>query len=126
MTEYRPDDQRFEEPVARSTDPETSHMAAEDATVTASRGRYLAARTLLVAGPCTDFDLADLTGLQQNSIGKRRLDLQRAGMVEPLRNRAGEPIRRASPTGSRAQVWTLTTKGRRIAREWNLEKEGLR
>lgn len=108
----------FPDPAARRTDPETSHMAADDAKLTASRGRKLALCALLRFGPMTDFELADRTGLQQNSIGKRRLDCQRVGLVRKCLGMNDEPIRRATPTGSSAQVWELTPAGVDKAIEW--------
>lgn len=64
------------------------------------RARVLAA--LKDAGPdgLTDFQIAEAVGLTQPSAGKRRLDLQRLGLVGP---RVG--VRRLSPSGSPAQVW---------------------
>lgn len=59
-------------PAARATDPETSHTAAKNATLGASAGRLAVLRCLLTKGPLTDFELADVTHLQQTSIGKRR------------------------------------------------------
>ena len=123
MTETRQDEFIFPPPVARVTDPETSHLAAVDATMTATRGRFLALTTLYLHGPLTDFELADHTGLQQNSIGKRRLDCQRVGLVKKHWDGDGKPVRRNAPSGSSAQVWTLTEAGKTTARLWLLRPE---
>lgn len=90
----------YSRPVARRTDPETSHQAAAIAELKAVGNRALALSTLR-AHPAglTDFELAELTGLQQNSVGKRRGELRDAGLVED----SGE--RRPSTTGSPAIVW---------------------
>ena len=87
-------------PVARTTDPETSWAAARYTEPTAGTNRALALR-LLRAHPngLTDYELAALTGLQQNSIGKRRGELRDGGYV-----RATDRRRRA-PSGALAIVW---------------------
>jgi predicted transcriptional regulator len=101
----------FNEPNARSTDPETSHGAAEDASFRASKHRVLALKTLDRFGPLTDFELASRTGLQQTSIGKRRKECQDAGLVANLFTPEGTKAKRPAPSGSNALVWTLTPEG---------------
>jgi len=104
-------------PTARHTDPATSHAAAQDASLSASQGRLLALRTL-AAHPAglTDFDLADLTGWQQTSIGKRRGECVKAGLVVAAYYLGpdGEPhlVKRTAPSGSQAIVWRITDAGR--------------
>jgi len=95
----------FGPPLARNTDPATSHMAARFAEPRAGTHRYLCLR-LLRDHPegLTDFDLAALTGLQQNSIGKRRTELRDAGFVEDSGRR------RPAPSGALAIVWTATER----------------
>jgi DNA-binding transcriptional ArsR family regulator len=87
-------------PVARMTDPETSHHAAEDAEPRAgtNRAKALAALRDHPEG-LTDFELADLTGVAQTSIGVRRHELEMAGFVED------SGLRRPAPSGSQAIVW---------------------
>jgi len=86
--------------MARATDPDTSHEAARDAAPTAQTNRALALRILRdYPGGLTDFELAEITGLQQTSIGKRRGELRDAGLVYDTGRR------RPSPSGSRAIVW---------------------
>lgn len=88
------------QPVARSTDPVTSHLAAIDASSRAQTNRDLALATLRShPSGLTDFDLADLTGIAQTSIGKRRGELRDAGLVEDSGRH------RPSPSGSAAIVW---------------------
>jgi hypothetical protein len=99
----------FPDPVARSTDPETSHEAAKDATFKASTNRLKALYALSMR-PMTDYELAEFTGLQQNSIGKRRGDCAKAGLVEPLLIEE-KPVKRPGPTGSKCLVWKLTERG---------------
>lgn len=91
-------------PVARRSDPETSHQAAERASSGASTNRALALEALRKAGRAglTDFELASLTGIAQTSIGVRRGELVRQGLV------AATPMRRPSPSGSPAIVWAYS------------------
>jgi DNA-binding transcriptional ArsR family regulator len=86
--------------MARSSDPVTSHEAAADAKVNARTHRASALR-LLREHPAglTDFELADLTGLQQTSIGKRRGELRDAGLV------INSGRKRPAPSGSLSIVW---------------------
>jgi hypothetical protein len=103
----------FQLPTSRPSDPETSHDAARDATFHASKSRLLALYCLAKHGPCTDYELEAFTGRQKNSIGKRRLDCQRAGLVEVLVV-DGIKQRRPGPSGSDCLVWQLTSKGRKF------------
>ena len=100
----------FQEPMSRGTDPETSHEAAAFAKFRSSKHRRMALLSLYKYGSLTDFELADITGLQQNSIGKRRCDCMRAGLVTVLLNGVGK-VKRRTPSGASALVWTLTPKG---------------
>jgi DNA-binding MarR family transcriptional regulator len=109
----------FNPPLARYSDPETSHKAARFAEFKASDHRIKAMTTLLQYGPMTDFELAAATGLQQNSIGKRRKDCQDAGFVDFLTDEKGEKVRRKTPSGSSAIVWQLTKAGQQYIK--NLE-----
>ena len=53
----------FTFPMARRTDPLTSHMAAIDARFKANNHRRTALLALLEHGNLTDYELADKTGL---------------------------------------------------------------
>jgi len=97
-------------PIARHTDPETSHQAAADATPRASHGRLLVLRNLLRWGAQTDYELAADTGWQQNSIGKRRGECVQMGLVEAA-TIMGEQMKRPAPSGSLSMCWRITTKG---------------
>jgi hypothetical protein len=87
-------------PGARATDPDTSWAAASDARRNASthRARALAMLRAHPAG-LTDFELADLLGVGQTSIGKRRGELRDQGFV------VDSGVRRPAPSGSAAIVW---------------------
>lgn len=99
----------FTKPTARASDPETSHEAAEDASFHASYGRRLVLQALSVR-PMTDFELAELTGWQQTSIGKRRHECMEAGLVCVLKEGEDKVAKRPAPSGSMARVWRLTDK----------------
>lgn len=89
----------------RPSDPDTSHEAAASQTPERrSRGQWLVLRALAEHGPLTDFQHQAINGLQQTSAGKRRRELQRAGLVEAVPG--------VSPSGSRMKVWRLTAEGR--------------
>lgn len=90
------------DPAARVTDPATSHQAAADARPHAGNDRDLVLGILRQHGPLTDFEIAAIAGRQQTSLGCRRKDLCRLGLVEW----AGTT--RPSPSGSPARVWQVT------------------
>jgi hypothetical protein len=94
-------------PNVRLTDPDTSLAAGAQARITAGTLRAWALSCLGQAGDVglTDFELADWTGRQQTSIGKRRGELRDAGYVED----SGK--RRPAPSGAPAIVWQLTPAG---------------
>ena len=108
----KPQPIRFPYPLARNSDPITSFEAARDASFKASAHRIKALQALFDFGPMTDFELADATGLQQNSIGKRRKDCQDVGFVDVLTDEDGVKVKRPAPSGSKALVWKLTQAGR--------------
>jgi DNA-binding transcriptional ArsR family regulator len=90
-------------PVARATDPGTSWAAASMTEPRAGTNRALALR-LLREHPdgLTDFELAEMSGLQQTSIGKRRGELVDAGLAQATEQR------RRAPSGAWAIVWQAT------------------
>lgn len=97
-------------PKTRVRDWHTSIEAA--ASVRSSAGRLLALRTL-AANPAglTDFELSAATGWQQTSIGKRRGELFKVGLVEVAVDAHDHPIKRPAPSGSPALVWRITPAG---------------
>lgn len=101
-------------PMVRRSDPDTAHEAAQRAKVSAGTNRARALHAFAVAYPAalSDFDLAERTGIQQTSVGKRRLELERAGLVYRCPG-----VTRPSPTGSPAQCYSLTDAGRVLADE---------
>lgn len=99
----------------RRLDHETNVAAAERAykNVTRHRAIALTAHFEHPAG-LTDFELAALVHISQPSIGKRRLDLERDGLIEFAEET------RPAPSGSPARVYRITAKG--IAAYANIEK----
>jgi len=89
-------------PTARKSDPPTSHIASKAVRARAPRDRDRVLAYLKEHGPATDFEIAEALGGQQTSLGVRRGELRRMGLVEAT----GE--RRASPSGSPAIVWRAT------------------
>lgn len=105
------DTTKFPAPAARATDPATSHMAAKMAEKKCTETQVRAMISLKLNGPLTDFELARHTNMQQTSIGKRRGDCVKVGMVEMHTDEEGKPVRRRAPSGAWAQVWRITAKG---------------
>lgn len=97
---------------ARATDPVTSVMAAEQIApfVTHDRLAVLAvhyAQRLRAEG-LDDFELAELMSRKQTSVGKRRGELERAGLIQKATRRAS-----SSPlTTSIVQAYRITPAGR--------------
>jgi hypothetical protein len=93
-------------PGARLTDPETSHLAADrsKALTAADRRMVLMVHANHPLG-LTDFELADITGRQQTSVGKRRGELRDLGLI------AETTERHPAPSGSPAIVWKITEAG---------------
>jgi predicted transcriptional regulator len=108
-------DDLFSEPLARNTDPVTSHQAAADTArhVRADRRHVLEIHADHPAG-LTDFELAAICDRQQTSVGKRRGELRDAGLIEQTESR------RAAPSGSLAIVWRITPAGRELLRRLEL------
>lgn len=117
--------------MVRAHDMETARGAAGIAIGHASEGRRKVLAALLAAGPdgLTDHESAAATGLIQTSSGKRRLELERDGLVRRviwLMPDADDdkvlhvPATRLSPSGSPAAVWELTPEGIETAHEWGL------
>jgi hypothetical protein len=100
-------------PLYRRSDPDTCREAAQNASCRASFGRTLVL-THLAREPLTDFQLAELTGWQPTSIGKRRGECMSQGWVEPALGDDGAPLRRQTPSKSFARVWRITTAGRQF------------
>lgn len=99
-------------PMVRRNDGDTSRDAAVAVLGTVDSLRESCLKILRDAGACglTDHELADrvkIAGIPcagQTSAGKRRLELQRAGLVEQVIGADGKPARRPTD-GATAFVW---------------------
>lgn len=87
--------------MVRSTDPETSRAAAMRTDRAEGKRRVLAFLRANSWRSWTDHEIAIGAGMDKGSASKRRLDLQRDGLVEF----AGEWG--TTPTGSSARRWRL-------------------
>lgn len=102
----------FPAPAARASDPVTSHEAAQRVARTAATDRALVLRIHQQwTSGLTDFELADLAGRQQTSLGKRRGELRDAGLIRDSGHK------RPAPSGSPAVVWVITDAGRAVDTE---------
>lgn len=104
---------------ARVTDIETAHAAAAAQTDTVKRSSHRLVLTLLAkCGPLTDHDLAAHASREtgrrigHDSIGKRRLEVQRMGFVEKT------GITAETPSGSQAMTWRITSAGKTELANW--------
>ena len=99
------------EPTARVTDPITSHMAAQAQTPAKVRSEHRLVLELLQWEALDDFELAKRASqalgrpVKQTSIGVRRGELRRIGLV------AGSGLKGKSDTGSPVIRWCLTDAG---------------
>lgn len=66
-------------PRARTTDPDTSHMAAAQADELANKHHLLIFAVMHTPG--TIYDIAERTGLDHNAVARRMPELERMGLV---------------------------------------------
>ena len=85
--------------LARTTDPDTSHLAAQTASVRGPNQRIKVWDALNFLGEATDFELSEYLGILRSSAGKRRQELTELGLVEPT------DFRRPTDTGAMSIVW---------------------
>lgn len=104
-------DDLFGQPLARNSDPETSHKAAARVAGVAGTDRREVLR-IHASRPdgLTDFELAATMKRQQTSVGKRRGELCAAGFIERTL------FTRPAPSGSPAIVWRITGQGLTFAK----------
>lgn len=90
-------------PAKRVNDPDT---CVEPSQQRMSKGRLKAlACHYLHPDGLTDFELAARTDTAQTSIGKRRGELEKAGLI------VATTTRRPSPSGAQATVYRITSQG---------------
>lgn len=92
-------------------DPETAWLASVAAALRASGLRQRALIELTAAGDygCTDWELSCALGSLRTTAGKRRKELQDAGLCERTDRR------RMTDTGTSAVVWRVSDLGRQVA-----------
>lgn len=90
---------------ARDTDPETAHEAAGDSELRGKQ-RLAVLEYLIHRGPhgATDYETGDGLGILRTSAGKRRKELETAGLV------TNSGVRRPTDTNSTAIVWIAVEK----------------
>lgn len=99
----------FPAPTARASDPATSHTAAARASVRAATDRALVLRIHQQwTSGLTDFELAEMAGRQQTSLGVRRGELRKLGLIRD------SGLKRPAPSGTPATVWVITDAGRQV------------
>lgn len=93
-----------ETPAARSSDPVTSHMAADVHTATGRRAEQQACTAAAVrAFPgCTMQELAEKSGIDRYVLGRRISECETAGLVQRSSKR------RCAVTGRMAEPWWPT------------------
>ena len=101
------------DPSFRANDHDTSIDASANAGKMARGKRLLVLRILRMNGGHTDHELAEVTGMQHNSIGKRRSECYQLGLVKKETS-DGMVVKRPAPSGSSMIVWTITQLGREI------------
>ena len=84
---------------ARSTDPATSHQAAQAATSFAGTHCERIHKALQLCGPMDPEQLGAMVGMESYSVRKRLADCQKAGMAEPT----GEIV--PTTSGRSQRVW---------------------
>lgn len=85
--------------LARASDPQTSHEAAESARDFASGHCAVVLEALKQHGPSSKTRLAQLTGLDGVAVARRLPELERAKLAAPTEDKA------LSATGRRERVW---------------------
>lgn len=91
--------------LARNSDPDTSHAAPLTLDLSADRTRVLLTHAKHAEHGLTDFELAEIHGRAQTSLGKRRGELRDCGLI------AATEARRPAPSGAMSTVWRITSDG---------------
>lgn len=87
--------------LARNTDPETSHMAAQRVREFAVTHQGDILRILSLKGPMTVDQIANESGLPSQAVNKRLPEMQRLGLAMPING-----MLRLSASGRMARVWS--------------------
>lgn len=118
LTQPEPSAALYPTPTCRATDGGAARDAALAAVPRADndRGLVLAAHFARPEG-MTDHEMAQAVGREQVSVGVRRGELTKTGLIAPLLDAEGRQVRRAKLPGStvKAGVWCITEAGCEIA-----------
>lgn len=111
----------FPDPAHRHDDMETAVEAAQKAKWHATDNQMLVLLTLYEhpAG-LTDFELEEITGIKQTSIGKRRkdcVDAKPVRLVDIATDDKWQVIKRHNKGGNNCTVWILNQAGRDYLRQ---------
>jgi len=103
---------------ARSTDPDTAHAAAQRTADQLREHQWHVLDAIVRAGTAgmLDHDHVDDSGLIQTSAGKRRLELERLGLVEATGDK------RLTPSQRWARTYRATARGRAV---WQTRQRGV-
>lgn len=88
-------------PLARSSDPSTSHGAADQAKQLAARHHLTILRALREHGPASKDRIAALTCLTGTQVARRTVELQRDGLIRAT----GRTV--ASTAGRQERAWAV-------------------
>lgn len=108
----------LEGPAARTSDPTSSHEAAEQAARNAGGSKLKILQALARLRFANDEALAYATGIEKGPCARRRLDLQRQGLVQPVM--VNDPqigsyqYRIKTHAGVPALAWELSPDGRAL------------
>ena len=93
------------EPLARNTDPATSHEAAESARDLASRHAMMILEALHKHGAMSPTAIARVLGLDRAQVFRRMSDLEKQGLAQPT----GRVIK--SPSNRNEREWMFVAGG---------------
>lgn len=89
------------EPLARNTDPATSHEAADSARDLASRHAMMILEALHKHGAMSPTAIARVLGLDRSQVFRRMSDLEKNGLAHPT----GRTVK--SPSNRNEREWTV-------------------
>jgi predicted ArsR family transcriptional regulator len=102
-------------PIARTTDPTTSHAGAKDVEPRRPTHKTLLLREVYRHGALTADEAAEAAGLEHTGYWKRISDLIREGLLTPVVDEVtGDVVTRPGRSGSAQRVLRLTAKGREV------------
>jgi hypothetical protein len=93
--------------------------STQAATVPDQPEKYVNILRVVSRFPQADFEIAaQLPGVHPGTVSKRRLRLERAGLIEEV-----QEVRHRTPHGVEAMVFRITNQGKEVLRQWRLEHQ---